>query len=78
MMTLGMRYVVTKASDDETFEIGDHIWPEDDGSVSCREAGGWVDVEDVPAALVGVETVEDQQWVATRRAQLLKELEKLG
>lgn len=39
-MEIGKRYEVTKASDDGTFEIGDHVTLHEDGSVLCREAQG--------------------------------------
>ncbi len=35
----GVRYVVTKGSDDGTLEVGDHIWLEDN-LVHCREGKG--------------------------------------
>lgn len=76
-MKVGLRYVVTKASDDGTFNVGDHIWPEQDGSISCREAGGWVDEADVPEAIKGVETTIDREWANTKLAGLSKEYNDL-
>lgn len=61
-MKPGMRYIVTKASDDETFQIGDHIRLEPNGAILCIEALGWVDADDVPAALVGMEYTPDIEY----------------
>lgn len=41
-MKTGIRYIVTKGSDDGTFQAGDHIWLLGDGSVACIEAQGWI------------------------------------
>jgi hypothetical protein len=49
-MLVGERYVVTSDSTDGTFTVGDHIWKETDGSISCVEAQGWIDAADADAA----------------------------
>lgn len=61
-MTPGMRYIVTKASDDGTFQVGDHIWLDSDGTVCCVEAAGWIEAEDVPEATAGMEYEPDRAW----------------
>ena len=63
-MTLepGIHYIVTKGSDDGTFEIGDHIWLERD-LIHCREAQGWIAPEDTAEAMRGVEVAVDKQWL---------------
>lgn len=71
-------YVVTKPSDDGTFEIGDHLWLLDDGGIVCSEAGGWISPDDVNTAMIGVEYEIDEEWQARRRAALQRQLEKLG
>lgn len=73
----GKRYVVTKASDDGTFEVGDHINMTDSGDINCCEASGWIDAEDVPWATKGMEVEIDREWIADRRAKLLEELAAL-
>jgi hypothetical protein len=54
-MIQGVLYVVTKESDDGTFEVGDLIQLLKDGAIHCRSAGGWVVPENVPEAIKGME-----------------------
>jgi urease beta subunit len=54
----GKRYVVTKASDDRTFQVGDHVHVEEDGSVVCREALGWIIPSEAQEAIKGMEVRE--------------------
>lgn len=61
-MKPGMRYIVTKASDDGTFQVGDHILIEQDGSISCQEAHGWVEKEYIQEAMQGIEYEPDRAW----------------
>ena len=68
-----MRYIVTKESDDGTFEVGDHIWLNADGSISCMEACGWIDADDVAEAEKGMEIEIDQEWV-DRQKKKFREL----
>ncbi len=58
------RYIVTKASDDGTFEVGDHITLYVDGTLACFEAMGWIDANDVPAATQGMEVEVDKEWAS--------------
>ena len=44
-MKTGTRYVITKESEDGTFQIGNHVSLNDDGSINCQEARGWIDAE---------------------------------
>ena len=77
-MEVGKRYVVTKPSDDGTFEIGDHISMNADGSIIDREAQGWIDSCDVDEATKGMEVEIDKQWVEQRKKKLLEELASLN
>ena len=77
-MEVGKRYVVTKPSDDGTFEIGDHISMNADGSINNREAQGWIDSSDVDEATKGMEVEIDKQWVEQRKKKLLEELASLN
>ena len=54
------RYIVTKGN--ETFYEGEHIWAEAGGVVMCREARGWVDMNDSPDALNGIEVKTDIEY----------------
>ena len=76
-MTPGIRYIVTRGSDDGTLEVGDHVELCDDGTIECREAQGWVSKEDAAAALAGVVVEVDHAWYAARGAELLAELERM-
>ena len=77
-MKPGTRYIVTKASDDGTFEVGDRIMLEDDSSVINQQAGGWLDSADVAEATQGMEVAIDHEWYARRRAELQAELARLS
>ena len=76
-MKVGAWYVVTKGSDDGTFEVGDHISLCVDGAIACKEAQGWIDAKDAADAMRGVEVIVDSEWILTRRSRLLADLEKL-
>ena len=64
------RQIVTKKSDDGTFFVGDHIIFEENGSISCIEAQGWIDKEDVPSATKGMESVLDRIYIEKRKREL--------
>jgi hypothetical protein len=73
----GVRYIVTKGSDDGTLDVGDHIWLERD-LIHCREAQGWIAPEDTAEAMQGVEVMIDDQWYKSHISKLTKELERLA
>ena len=76
-MKIGAWYVVTKPSDDGTFEVGDHISLCSDGAIACKEAQGWVDADEATEAMSGVEVIVDSEWILTRGTRLLADLKKL-
>jgi len=69
-----IRKVVTKKSDDGTFQVGDHIEVNSDGSISCIEAEGWIDAEDATEASKGMESIPDREWIQSRKDKLRAEL----
>jgi hypothetical protein len=69
-MTPGIWYTVTKPSKRREFQIGDRIRLEDDGTISCPAAGGWMAAEDVAAATSGMDVAVD----ADRRAEKITKL----
>ena len=73
-MEVGKRYVVTNASTDGTFEVGDHIHMYENGDVGCREGRGWIDAIDVPEASAGMEVAIDPEWIEQRKRNLREEL----
>lgn len=73
----GVRYVVTKGSDDGTLDVGDHIWLERD-LIHCREAQGWIAPEDTAEAMQGVEVAVDMQWLKARIGRTMVDLMILG
>lgn len=75
-MGVGKKYIVTKKSKDGTFLTGDHIAINEDGSISCVEAHGWIDANEVPSATEGIEVEIDSEWVE-RTKKIIDELEKL-
>lgn len=58
-------YVVTKPSNDGTFEKGDHIYFADDGLIGCTEAGGFIDTDFIEEATEGMEYEIDKNWIDT-------------
>ena len=76
-MKIGRRYIVTKASDDGMFEVGDDIVKNPDGSISSICGHGWIAIEHVTMAMVGVEYEIDKDWVERRKKKLLEELAEL-
>jgi hypothetical protein len=74
---VGAWYVVTKPSDDGTFEVGDHISPLADGGIACKEGQGWIEAHEADEAMSGVEVKVDAEWLARKKARLLADLEKL-
>jgi hypothetical protein len=76
-MRVGTWYVVTKASECETFLVGDHIKLTENGSILCKEASGWIDAEDVSDATKGMEYVIDEEWKKNKIQKLKDELAKL-
>ena len=76
-MKQGTPYIVTKRSDCGTFETGEHIMLKHDGSITCWEAMGWIDAEDVPGAIFGMEVEIDQSRIRAHKEYLMAELGKL-
>lgn len=76
-MKIGAWYVVTKPSDDGTFEVGDHISLCSDGAVACKEAQGLIAADEATEAMAGVEVTIDSEWLSAKKARLLADLEKL-
>lgn len=73
-MRPGMRYVVTRGSDDGTFVAGDHIWMLSDGDIMCKEAAGWQEAADLPEVTLGMLVEVDAAWVERHRSRLQAEL----
>lgn len=76
-MNPGVRYIVTKGSTDGTFQTGDQIWLDGDGTVSCRQALGWIEAADVAEAMAGVEYEPDRAWAQRQIAKALAEAERI-
>lgn len=76
-MKIGAWYVVTKGSDDGTFEVGDHVSPLADGGIACKEGQGWIEAHEADEAMGGVEVKVDAEWLARKKARLIADLEKL-
>ena len=77
-MKPGVRYIVTKGSNDGTFGVGCHIHLHDDGSIICREAAGWIDPEHVDDATEGTQYEIDAEWAEKRKREIKAELRELG
>ena len=76
-MKVGTRYIVTKESDDGTFEVGDQVTLLESGDLLCMEGGGWIESSDVEEATQGMEIKIDKEWVKKQKAILMKELAQL-
>jgi hypothetical protein len=65
-MEEGKVYIVTKASNDKTFRVGDHIHMDIDGSIICRETQGWIEACYVAETTEGMEFEIDQMLMEGR------------
>ena len=70
-----VRYVVTKASKEGEFKVGDHIYLWPGGRVFSLREEGWLSPKDVPSATLGMECAIDEEFYAWRKAFLRKQLE---
>jgi hypothetical protein len=77
-LEIGKRYIVTKSSDDGTFDVGDHINLLEDGCIICQEAEGWIAPNDVEEAMKGMVCEIDKEWIERRKEKITKELENLN
>lgn len=73
-MKVGIRYIVTKGSDDGTFEIGDHFVYQYDGKIVCYEARGWLNERDFPS----MEYKIDKDYYNLRKKELEKEIKLIN
>jgi|FLOH01.1.fsa_nt_gi hypothetical protein len=76
-MDVNVRYIVTKESENEEFIVGDHIKLNPDGSITCYEAMGWIEAEDVPAAIVGMEYKVDKNYMYMKVEKLWREIRRI-
>ena len=76
-MKIGTPYLVTKESDDGSFQAGDQITLTIDGSVSNIQAEGWLEAEDLVAATAGMECEVDRARLQRRKDALLRRLAAL-
>jgi hypothetical protein len=77
-MEQGMRYIVTKDSNDGTFVVGDKIELLHDNAVGNWTVEGWIDAVDVPEATAGMEVEIDTVWLNRKKDVLLKQLDQLN
>jgi hypothetical protein len=76
-MKIGAWYVVTKGSDDGTFEVGDHVSPLADGGIACKEGQGWIEAHEADEAMGGVEVKVDtaaELFAAIREQMTIAEI----
>jgi hypothetical protein len=71
------RHIVTKASNDGTFQVGDHIIFYDNGDIGCLEAQGIIERTEVPEATKGMESALDRKWLEHKRQQLQQQLQNI-
>lgn len=67
---MNKRAIVTKESDDGTFEVGDHIIFYENGDIGCIEGQGWISAENVPSATAGMEYRPDSEWLEKQKQKL--------
>lgn len=69
-MKVDIPYIVTKASDDESFSIGDRIVLWNDESLLNRDSPiGWLEPEDISETIIGMECKVD----VNQLQQMIKE-----
>lgn len=71
-MKINGHYVVTKGSDDGTFELGDHLVKYENGDIGCKEAAGWITASEIEKHNVskGIEVEVDKQYYEKIQKQL--------
>ena len=70
-------YLVTKESDDGSFQVGDQITLLEDGSLINPQAEGWLEAEDLVDATAGMECEVDRARLQRRKESLLRRLAAL-
>lgn len=77
-MKAGIRYRVTKASNDETLQVGDQVLLDSDGDlILYSKNAGWIDAPKVAKATNGWEIAVDREWVENRLAKLREQVAEL-
>jgi len=76
-MRVGMRYVVTHASKNREFQVGDRVRLMENGDILNTAAQGWMPAEDVPSATRGMVVAPDADWAKAMRADLERRLAEL-
>ena len=69
-MQVGMRYIVTRASEHGEFQIGDRVQMLAEGAILNQQGAAWMAAEDVPMATRGWAIEPDAEWAKARRAAL--------
>jgi hypothetical protein len=76
-MKTGVPYIVTRGSDDGSFEVGDQITLMKDGSLSNLQADGWLEPAEVAEAIAGMECEADSARIQRRKESLLRQIAAL-
>lgn len=76
-MKVGKPHIVTKESDDGSFQVGDQITLLEDGSMINRQAEGWLEAEDLADATAGMACEVDSARIQQRKDALLRRLAAL-
>jgi len=76
-LTIGVRYKVTKQSDDETFIVEDIIERNDENDILGYNASGWIDAKNVEKAIKGLEVELHKEYAVKRILKLHEEIKKL-
>lgn len=72
-----VRYVVTKSGKDGTLKEGDIIKLEEDGILICVDEKGWLEPDEIPSAIEGIETKIDVEYYNRMKEHLLVMLERV-
>ena len=73
----GLRYIVTRGSDDGTLLDGDRIQMDIDGALLCAEANGFIPPEEAEEALQGAVLEIDKEWLEKEKQKAMDLLTKL-
>ena len=68
-MKIGVPYVVTKGTWDETLQVGDKVKMEEDGYLMCKQGGGWLTREEWQRYRCTVDLDVDMLNALSRRLQ---------
>lgn len=77
-MQPNLYYIVTKPSNDGTFELGDQFFIHEDGLIENKTARGFMDLKEFPEVIEGMEYKVDEERLKEQIELAKKKLDNLN